>query len=263
MLIFSTMTEAWNSLYLMLKVQGETVSTRNGSAKHLTNISFKLTNPLQSIVYSSLRRMSPKYLAAELIWYLSGSNKVEFIGKYAKMWNNLTDDGETVNSAYGFLLYHNYGFDQVKHVVKLLKEDIQTRQAVIHFKPASDKKSKDVPCTLSMQFVVFKGRLNGHVYMRSNDIWFGTPYDVAYFTLLLQIVSELTGIPIGEYVHTVGDLHVYNSKIKVMKNETLSGPDFKYDSSLIISLGQYLAGLDHILPPKALKRLEEISNGKV
>jgi thymidylate synthase len=255
---FKTMSEAWSFFYKYIRDKGEKVTSRIGDTRHITNISFTLTDPLQCIVYSNLRAVSPEYSAAELVWYMRGENTIEFISKYASMWKRLTDDGKTVNSAYGYLLAHKYGFNQLEHVIELLKKNPYDRRAVLHFKFPFDYPSKDVPCTVSMQFTTFQGKLNGHVYMRSNDLWFGTPYDVMYFSMLLQMVSSNTLIPLGEYTHTVGDFHIYEKHVIDKNPVALTGPEFQYDSSLQEMLENYLHNKVITDKTKYLKRLEEV-----
>ena len=226
----TNMSRLWYRLYTTLINKGEHVPSRIGNTRHLTDYTFCLHDPRQCIIYSSVRKLSAKYMLAELQWYFSGSNLVSDIGKYAKMWNTLTDDGTTVNSAYGYRIFKQFGFNQLQFVVDKLKQDIHSRQAVIHIKDASDKPTKDTPCTCLIQFVVFRGRLNAHTYMRSNDIWFGTPYDVIFFCILQQIVAKAVGLPLGSYYHTVGDLHVYEKNIKpYSKDSVMEGPGFEYD----------------------------------
>ena len=143
------------------------------------------------------------------------------------MWSNLTDDGETVNSAYGYRIFHQFGFDQLQFCIDKLKANPHDRQAVIHIKEASNKPTKDTPCTCLIQFTCLHGRLNAHTYMRSNDIWLGLPYDVVFFTCLQQIVAEQLGIPCGHYFHTVGDIHMYERHWN--KNVKYSG-DYDLDT---------------------------------
>lgn len=252
------MSDAWSFFYKHIRDKGEKVSSRIGDTRHITNVSFTLTNPLQSIVYSNLRAVSPEYSAAELIWYLKAENTIDFIGKYASMWKRLTDDGTTVNSAYGYLLAHKYGFNQLDYVINMLKDNPYDRRAVLHFKFPFDHPSKDVPCTVSMQFTTYQGKLNGHVYMRSNDLWFGTPYDVMYFNMLLQLVSKKTEIPLGEYTHTVGDFHIYERHIHDKNPVSLGGPDFVYHEDMLEILEDYLFNRVKTDKTKYLERLEEV-----
>ena len=156
--------------------------------------------------------MPTRYAIGELLWYLSGSNKVDDIGVYSKVWKNLTDNGETVNSAYGYRIFEKYGFDQMDYVYKVLKEHPDSRQAVIHIKDAInylDYPTKDVPCTIALQYFIRDGKLHTTTYMRSNDIWTGFPYDVFSFTAFQIMLAFKLNVGIGEYTHIAGSLHLY------------------------------------------------------
>nr|DAQ16523.1 MAG TPA: hypothetical protein [Caudoviricetes sp.] len=204
-----TVTDAFEKAYNFVSDFGETVVSRIGKTKHVTDITFLVSNPYHNVCLNPQRNLSLRYLVGEIQWYLSGSNKVEDIGKYAKMWYDLSDDGETVNSAYGYRIFHKFGFDQLQYCIDKLKKNPYDRQCILHIKEASNKPTKDTPCTCLLQFTCFNGRLNLHTYMRSNDIWLGLPYDMGFFTVLLQIVAKEVGLPVGVYYHTVGDLHLY------------------------------------------------------
>lgn len=230
------MSEIWATAVRDVLKYGEQVNSRVGKAYHLPSYTFKLTNPKQSVVYSLARTLSPEYLFAELYWYMSGSNRSEFIGSFASLWNEIANDDGTVNSAYGYLIQHKYGFDQLVHVIKLLRDNIHSRQAVIQFKWPTTVESKDIPCTVALQFMVFHNRVYAHTYMRSNDLWYGMPYDVVYFTALQQIVANELNLELGHYTHTVGDIHLYEKdviKINSVKHQPiLRGPNFEIKSIL-------------------------------
>ena len=202
-------TEAFEKAYQRVSKKGEKVSSRIGTTKHLTNVTIEVAHPELGVCLNPQRNMSLKYMIGEIKWYMSGSNKVADIAKYAKMWASLSDDGETVNSAYGYRIQHMFGFDQLQYCIDKLKQNPYDRQCVIHIKDASNKPTKDTPCTVALQFTLERGKLNMHTYMRSNDIWLGLPYDMAFFTCLQQIVAKAIGAPLGSYYHTVGDLHLY------------------------------------------------------
>lgn len=204
-----TVTDAFEKAYNFVSDFGETVVSRIGKTKHVTDITFLVSNPYHNVCLNPQRNLSLRYLVGEIQWYLSGSNKVEDIGKYAKMWYDLSDDGKTVNSAYGYRIFHKFGFDQLQYCIDKLKKNPYDRQCILHIKEASNKPTKDTPCTCLLQFTCFNGKLNLHTYMRSNDIWLGLPYDMGFFTVLLQIVAKEVGLPAGLYYHTVGDLHLY------------------------------------------------------
>ena len=90
----------------------------------------------------------------------------------------MSDDGITVNSNYGYCIKSKYGFDQWEYIKSMLSKNPESRQAVIHIKTADNTESKDVNCTVCLQFIIRDNKLYMTTYMRSNDIWLGFPYDV-------------------------------------------------------------------------------------
>jgi thymidylate synthase len=261
-IVCESATSAFQFAYKLLEDFGEIVESRIGKAKHLTDITFCVEDPYKNVCVDKHRKLSLKYLIGEISWYMSGSNKVADIAKYAKMWNYLTDDGETVNSAYGYRIFHRFGFDQLQYAIEKLKKNPYDRQAVIHIKEASNAPTKDMPCTCLIQFTCQNGRLNAHTYMRSNDIWLGLPYDMAFFCVLLQIVSKETGLETGMYYHTVGDLHLYEKHwgkhVVVTEEEEFGGWDYTLETEE--SLNRILEGEKPIAP--LLKRLWEVNREK-
>lgn len=208
--ICESLTDAWNEWYSLLSMQGKADSSRDGEVcGEILNAVTVIKDPTQNILKSDIRKLPMRYAVGELLWYLSGSNKLSAIKRYSKAWENLSDDGETVNSAYGYRIANQFGFNQWDFVRELLKKDPNTRQAVIHIKDASDKPTKDTPCTVSLQFLLRDGKLHLTTYMRSNDIWLGFPYDVFSFTCLQILMANELDVEIGEYTHIAGSLHLY------------------------------------------------------
>lgn len=99
----------------------------------LLNAVVEITDPTRNIVSNKIRKMPMRYAVGELLWYLSGSNKVKDIAQYSKVWENLSDNGMNVNSAYGYRIKYAFGFDQWEQVKKMLHVT-DSRQAVIHIK---------------------------------------------------------------------------------------------------------------------------------
>ena len=207
----NTLTEVWESWYNKLSAQGKDDSSRDGAVcGEILNAITVLKDPTQNILKSDIRKLPMRYAVGELLWYLSGSNKLSDIKRYSKAWENLSDDGETVNSAYGYRIGKKFGFNQWEHVVNLLRKDPNSRQAVIHIKDASNEPTKDLPCTVCLQYLIRDGKLHATTYMRSNDIWLGFPYDVFSFTCMQIILAFELGVEIGEYTHIAGSLHLYS-----------------------------------------------------
>ena len=212
---FKSVNEAWEHWYNHLATQQGNAASRDGAVTgEIINAITVIDDPKDNLVTSPIRKLSHKYAIGELLWYLSGSNKLDAIANYSKAWNKLSDDGETVNSAYGHRIFEKFGFDQWEHVKELLKADPNSRQAVIHIKEPNPEKTKDLPCTVALQYFIRDGKLYATTYMRSNDIWLGFPYDVFTFTCLqIKMAFEL-GVGIGSYTHIAGSLHLYSRNVQ-------------------------------------------------
>lgn len=206
----NTATEAFEHWFNILNAQNLNASSRDGGVKgEVLNAITVINDPTRGIVQSDIRKMPMRYAVGELLWYLSGNPTLKAIQNYTKAWDRMSDDGLYVNSNYGWCIQHKYDFDQWEYVKDLFMKDVNTRQAVLHIKTADNKPSKDVNCTVCIQFLLRDGKLHATTYMRSNDIWMGFPYDVFSFTALqIKMAMEL-GVGIGTYTHIAGSLHLY------------------------------------------------------
>lgn len=203
-------TQAWDRWYNVLSTMKDNESSRDGEiCGEVINAITEIKDPTKNILTSDIRKLSMRYAVGELLWYLSGNNSLKEIQKYTKNWDRMSDDGKTVNSNYGYCIKNKFDFDQWEYVKNLLKKDPNTRQAVIHIKTADNKESKDVNCTVCLQFLIRHDKLYLTVYMRSNDIWLGFPYDVFQFTCMQILMSMELGVGLGTYTHVAGSLHLY------------------------------------------------------
>lgn len=217
--------EYWFNV-LASKDKGRTQESRDGCVTgEVINAITVIEDPTRCILKSNIRNMSIRYAIGELLWYLSGNNSLKEIQKYSKAWDRMSDDGETVNSNYGYCIKEKFGFDQWEYVKNLLKEDPSTRQATLHIKTASNEKSKDVNCTVCCQFLLRDGKLNMTTYMRSNDLWLGFPYDVFQFTAMQVLMSMQLGVEVGSYTHIAGSLHLYQRDYEKAISNILKGDD--------------------------------------
>lgn len=214
---YSSAGEAFDSLYEILQKTAEghepAESRDGGVSAEIINAIITITDPTKGFCSSETRKTPVRYAIGELLYYLSGSNRLSYLSHLSSVWNRLSDDGETVNSAYGHRIFHHFGFDQWAHVRRLLLEQPNTRQAIIHIKDASCEPTKDLPCTVSLQFFLRDGLLHMTTYMRSNDIWLGFPYDVFAFTSLQCLMAMELDVNIGQYTHIAGSLHLYTRNV--------------------------------------------------
>lgn len=215
--------DEWYDLLLNNKIINESeddewVPVRNkgigeGIYAECLNATTIINNPYENICQSKIRNMSMKYAIGELLWYISCNNSFKAIKPYSSFWEKISDDGYTVNSNYGHCIRLKYGFDQFEYCIKLLIENPSTRQAIIHIKGPSEKASKDVNCTETIQLFIRDEKVHMTVNMRSNDIWLGFPYDVFQFTCLQILVAMRLDLEVGTYTHNVGSLHLYEKDV--------------------------------------------------
>lgn len=205
-----TVDEVWEKWYNIFCDNKHEAKSRDGNVVgEVINAITVIDDPTRCIMLNKVRNMPMRYAVGELLWYLSANNNICEIQKYTKAWDRMSDDGETVNSNYGYCIKRKFGFDQYEFVKQKLMSEPETRQAVIHIKEASNKESKDVNCTVCLQFFIREGKLYMTTYMRSNDLWMGFPYDIFQFAALQVLLSMELGVELGTYTHITGSLHFY------------------------------------------------------
>lgn len=136
------------------------------------------------VVTSIDRKMGFRFMAAEAHWILSGDNRVETIAPYSKEISRFSDDGYRFQGAYGPKVT-----EQLNYVVETLINDPDSRQAVLTIWRENPRGSKDIPCTISLQFFIRNGEIHTIANMRSSDLWLGWVYDVFNFTMITAWVA--------------------------------------------------------------------------
>lgn len=230
-------------------------SKKVGNTRELTNVKIQLTNIGNNVV--SIRDISPSYLIGELLWYFTGRNDMKFISRFSKFWEKISDDGVTSNSAYGYIMKKKHGFDQIEKIIELLQKDPDSRRAVINLNEANERviETKDEPCTIAVQFLLRNGKLDCTTMMRSNDIWFGFPYDVAFFTELQKYVADRLGVGYGFYTHFVTSMHLYDrdaEKVRAIVDDPTIKPvtfDRKAFHDHCENMAELVAGYNNDLIP--------------
>lgn len=164
---------------------GDEVSPRGKLTKEIPQrtITVDMRRPILCVPE---RKLSYKFMAAEAYWILSGDNRVETIAPYNKRIGHFSDDGITFFGAYGPKIV-----GQIEYVVSKLLSDRDTRQAGLTIWRENPPDTKDVPCTVAIFFNIRDNKLNANVFMRSNDVWLGTPYDVFNFSMLSHLICGM------------------------------------------------------------------------
>lgn len=199
---------------------GEPIISSRGSSQELCGVLLELRDPLTRVSRSEQRGKIFSGLG-ELLWYLSGSNKLEQIKYYISKYEKESIDKITLPGAYGPRMCGDGIHAQLENIVKLLAVKPTSRRAVVQLYDAKDlasttsaalnkKKSAEVPCTCTLQFFVRGQKLNLMTTMRSNDAVLGLPHDVFSFTMIQEIVARRLDLQLGVYKHAVGSLHIYD-----------------------------------------------------
>ena len=210
-------TEEWSMLLGWLMQHGINVNPRGMNTKEIINFtsSVDMRSP---VVLMKDRKLSYNFMCAEAHMIITGSNKVEDIIKYAPSISKFSDSGVVFQGAYGPKVS-----EQMQYVVETLIDDPSSRQAIISIWREMPRKSKDIPCTLTMQFLLRRNKLDMVVNMRSSDAWLGWPYDVFTFSMIAWYVclricgaigSGLTGTTPGTLHLNAGSQHLYEKNWK-------------------------------------------------
>lgn len=226
-------TSAWLRLLRSLLLVENITSPRRQETQEIIGYSTRL-DMRYPVVISPQRKLGYRFMAAEAAWILSGDNRVSSISPYSKEISRFSDDGVFFFGAYGPKVV-----DQLSYVISSLVGDISTRQAVINIWREKPAKTKDVPCTLSIQFLIRGNLLHAVVSMRSSDAWLGVPYDWFNFTMLSAAVALLyrdktgTQLELGELNFHTGSQHLYAvnkeaARLVVNDNVEVGSMQFNY-----------------------------------
>lgn len=218
-------------LWYLTKHPDYTCNPRNQKIKELLVCTLVLENPRCRLLTNGERNTNYGFGVGEFLWYWQGRQDLQMMSFYNKRMKSFSDDGISLNSAYGFRLKKrkcaNYVCDnnaqsQWETCKNTLLKDSDSRRAVLHINEPFDqfvadvKGSKDVPCTMSLQFFIRNNELHLHTLMRSNDVIWGLTYDLFSFTLLqecmlleLKQYPQFENLELGTYYHTAGSMHIY------------------------------------------------------
>lgn len=170
--------------------------------------------PMPAFIDLKARNVNLPFMFAEAAWIISGSNRLGDLTPYMKVYKNFSDDGVFLRGAYGPKVV-----DQLPYVVDCLVKDNDSRQAVMTIWRERPGPSKDIPCTVSIQFFIREDVLHSVVTMRSNDIVLGFTYDVFTFSMIANAVRLLLkergiDVVLGTLCVNPGSMHLYEQHVK-------------------------------------------------
>ena len=201
----STIATVWYDLLKELKRIGSVTSPRDATTLEIMNVTVEVSKGLNNVLVSPSRNLNYRFMIAEWLWIQAGLNEVDTIAKYNSNMKLFSDDGEILSGAYGPRLR-----PQMNYIRNTLGYRA-TRQAVATIWTPSPQNSKDIPCTISLQWFVRKNLLHCTVNMRSSDVWLGLPYDFFTFSQLTNQLAASIGIEVGSITMNLGSSHLYET----------------------------------------------------
>ena len=177
------------------------------------------------------KKIHTKSVVHELLWFLQGSTNVRYLQEHGvTIWDEWADATGELGPVYGsqwrsWPARDGGTIDQIADVVQQIRRNPDSRRLVVSaWNPADLPRMALAPCHALFQFYVAEGRLSCQLYQRSADIFLGVPFNIASYALLTAMVAQVTGLKPGEFVHTLGDAHLYLNHLEQAREQLAREP---------------------------------------
>ena len=210
------------------------------------------------------KKVHLKSIIYELLWFISGDTNIKYLKDHGvSIWDEWADENGDLGPVYG----HQWrswpapdgrSIDQLSQVIDMIRNNPDSRRMLVcAWNPGEVDKMALPPCHCMFQFYVADGKLSCQLYQRSADTFLGVPFNIASYALLTLMMAQVCGLQPGEFVHTFGDVHIYNNLIEQVKTQLSRAPrplptmllnpevkdifDFKYEDFTLINYDPYPA----------------------
>ena len=177
------------------------------------------------------KKLHLKSIIYELLWFLKGDTNIKYLNdNQVNIWNEWADKEGNLGHIYGFQwrswpTYQGGSIDQISAVIRSIMENPDSRRHIVSAWNVGDLSNMALPpCHVLFQFYLADGRLSCQLYQRSADIFLGVPFNIASYALLLMMVAKVTGLKPGEFIHTLGDAHIYNNHLEQVNTQLAREP---------------------------------------
>ena len=177
------------------------------------------------------KKLHLKSIIHELLWFLKGDTNVKYLQENGvRIWNEWADENGDLGHIYGYQWrswpdYNGGHIDQIKEAIHTIQNNPDSRRIIVSAWNVADLPQMNLPpCHAFFQFYVANGKLSLQLYQRSADIFLGVPFNIASYALLLMMVAQVTGLEAGDFVHTLGDAHIYNNHIEQVREQLSREP---------------------------------------
>ncbi len=177
------------------------------------------------------KKLHLKSIIYELLWFLRGDTNVHYLQEHGvRIWNEWADANGDLGHVYGYQWRswpdgRGGTIDQIANAVNAIRKNPESRRIIVSAWNVADIDTMALPpCHALFQFYVANGRLSLQLYQRSADTFLGVPFNIASYALLLMMMAQVTGLKAGEFVHTLGDAHVYHNHFEQVKLQLTRNP---------------------------------------
>jgi thymidylate synthase len=177
------------------------------------------------------KKLHVKSIVHELLWFLRGDTNIKYLNEHGvTIWNEWADQSGDLGPVYGqqwrsWPAPDGGTIDQISNVIDAIRRNPDSRRLIVSaWNPADVERMALPPCHCLFQFYVAEGRLSCQLYQRSADVFLGVPFNIASYALLTQLVAQVTSLDVGEFIHTLGDAHLYSNHLEQARLQLLRTP---------------------------------------
>lgn len=207
------------------------------------------------------KKMHLKSIIYELLWFLKGDTNVKYLQEHGvRIWNEWADENGDLGPVYGsqWRNWNGDGIDQIAEVIEKLKKTPNDRRMIVSaWNVGKIAQMHLPPCHMMFQFYVANNKLSCMLYQRSCDMFLGVPFNIASYALLTMMIAQVCGYELGEFIHTLGDTHIYHNHFDQVREQLSHTPyelpqmrinpevkdinDFKYEDFELVNYKSYEA----------------------
>jgi len=177
------------------------------------------------------KKLHLRSIIHELLWFLKGETNIQYLHENnVSIWDEWADDNGDLGPVYGYQwrswpTTDGRHIDQISDVIQQIKTNPDSRRIIVSAWNVGElEKMALPPCHAFFQFYVADGKLSCQLYQRSADIFLGVPFNIASYALLTMMIAQVTGLKPGDFVHTLGDAHLYNNHLQQTKEQLARKP---------------------------------------
>lgn len=213
--------QAYHQLLTHILTNGVTKTDRTGTGT-ISCFGYQLRFDLQAgFPLVTTKKVHLKSIIHELLWFLKGDTNIAYLKEHnVSIWDEWADANGNLGPVYGHQWRSWTGadgktYDQITDVLNQIRTNPDSRRMIVNAWNVADlPHMKLSPCHALFQFYVANGKLSCQLYQRSADVFLGVPFNIASYALLTMMMAQVTGLQVGEFVHTFGDVHLYSNHLE-------------------------------------------------